>query len=182
MTGRERVLAAARDGGWDVRDLDWGMTMILTKDDDYIQVHTKRNGAVFFAVTPNGLIAGKDKAQQIIDYIEEYESRAAFELGLSFPSSGGSYALGKEYTEAIVDQLNARLAEIKPPDRRSKESDDDYASRCFRWWAWRNQEPLVDLTNVSDTEVAEYRQWAGTKKHHDDLVKELTDHFSGRKP
>lgn len=64
-----------------------------------------------------------------------------------------------------------------PPPPRPRESDSDYIARCHRWRSWLVQEPLVDLSSVSDTEVAEYRQWAGTKKAHDDLVKSLVEHF-----
>ena len=39
-----------------------------------------------------------------------------------------------------------------------------------QWEAWKRAEPLVDLSYVSDTEVAEYRRWAGTKSYHDRVV------------
>ena len=41
------------------------------------------------------------------------------------------------------------------------------------WHRWKQQEPLVDFMCVSDTEVAEYRAWAGTKGWHDRTVEEL---------
>lgn len=63
------------------------------------------------------------------------------------------------------------------PPRRPRESEADYESRGYRWKCWKTQEPLVDLSYVSDTEVAEYRQWAGTKKHHDDLVASMVRDF-----
>lgn len=64
------------------------------------------------------------------------------------------------------------------PYRRPRESEADYAARCYRWSCWKRREPLVDLSYTSDTEVAEYRQWAGTKKHHDDLVATMIGSFS----
>jgi hypothetical protein len=42
-----------------------------------------------------------------------------------------------------------------------------------RWERWRRAEPLVDLSCVSDTEVAEYRRWAGTTAHHNKVVSDL---------
>lgn len=41
------------------------------------------------------------------------------------------------------------------------------------WHRWKQQEPLVDFMCVSDTEIAEYRAWAGTKGWHDRTVEEL---------
>lgn len=65
--------------------------------------------------------------------------------------------------------------EILPdPPRRGKEKDDDYRSRCARWQKWWQQEPDVDLWSTSDTEVAEYRAWAGTTKYHAQRIKELS--------
>ena len=64
------------------------------------------------------------------------------------------------------------------PDRRPRESESDHAARCYRWSSWKRQEPRVDLSYISDTEVAEYRQWAGTKKHHENLVESMTRSFS----
>lgn len=66
---------------------------------------------------------------------------------------------------------------MTPPSRRPREADHEYVSRCSRWKSWRDREPLVDLWNVSDTEVAEYRQWAGTKGHHDGLVDRMVRDF-----
>lgn len=63
------------------------------------------------------------------------------------------------------------------PQRRPRESEADYRSRCHRWRSWKAKEPLVDLSYVSDTEVAEYRQWAGTKGHHDGLVESMVRSF-----
>jgi len=64
------------------------------------------------------------------------------------------------------------------PDRRPRESDTEYAKRCYRWSSWKRREPLVDLSYTPDTEVAEYRQWAGTRKHHHDLVATMIRSFS----
>ena len=60
------------------------------------------------------------------------------------------------------------------PPRRGKEKDDDYRARCRRWQRWSGQEPNVDLWSISDTEVAEYRAWAGTTKYHARRVEELS--------
>lgn len=48
------------------------------------------------------------------------------------------------------------------------------------WEAWKRAEPLVDLSYISDTEVAEYRRWAGTAGWHNRTVEELISFAEGR--
>lgn len=59
------------------------------------------------------------------------------------------------------------------PQRRKKESDAQYAARCHRWTVWKAQEPRPDHWYTDDTEVAEYRAWAGTTRLHERIVDEL---------
>lgn len=63
------------------------------------------------------------------------------------------------------------------PPRRKLEPEGDYISRKVRWTNWFRREPCVDLSYISDTEVAEYRAWAGTKKYHDDWVRDVCRSF-----
>lgn len=65
--------------------------------------------------------------------------------------------------------------ELTDPPSHRKESPAQYRSRCARWRAWARQEPCVDLWSVEDTEVAEYRAWAGTRAAHDRTVEQLCD-------
>lgn len=65
------------------------------------------------------------------------------------------------------------MKQTTSPDKRKNESNAEYKSRCYRWNRWLQNEPLVDLYLVSDTEVAEYRKWARTTKRHEDTVNEL---------
>ena len=58
-------------------------------------------------------------------------------------------------------------------ERRKKETDAQYAARCHRWAMWERQEPRPDHWYTSDTEVAEYRAWAGTTALHERLVDDL---------
>mgnify|MGYP006934750851 CR=1 FL=1 len=53
------------------------------------------------------------------------------------------------------------------------------ATKAQRWAIWKSQEPLVDLMGVSETEVAEYRKWAGTTGWHDRIVDELVELAGG---
>lgn len=66
------------------------------------------------------------------------------------------------------------------PERRKKESDAQYATRCHRWKMWKQQEPRPDHSYTDDTEVAEYRAWAGTTKLHDRLVDDLIKIAEGK--
>lgn len=63
---------------------------------------------------------------------------------------------------------------IDPP-KRPNESSKNYVARRTRWQAWSRQEPLVDLYYVEETEIQEYRTWAGTKAFHDKMVQELME-------
>ena len=63
---------------------------------------------------------------------------------------------------------------IDPP-KTPRETKEKYVARCSRWQAWFRQEPLVDLYYVEETEIQEYRAWAGTRKWHDQMVKELME-------
>ena len=53
------------------------------------------------------------------------------------------------------------------------------ATKAQRWEAWKAQEPLVDLSIVEETEVQEYRQWAGTRGWHDRMVEDLIELAGG---
>lgn len=68
---------------------------------------------------------------------------------------------------------------IDPP-KTPNETSKNYVARRTRWQAWARQEPLVDLCCVSETEVSEYRTWAGTKAFHDQIVKELMEMANGK--
>lgn len=48
-------------------------------------------------------------------------------------------------------------------------------TKLQRWAFWKSHEPLVDLSYVEETEVQEYRKWAGTKGWHDRIVEELME-------
>ena len=63
---------------------------------------------------------------------------------------------------------------IDPP-KTPNETKEKYASRCSRWQTWARQEPLVDLYYVEETEIQEYRAWAGSRKWHDQIVQELME-------
>lgn len=67
---------------------------------------------------------------------------------------------------------------MNPIEQRKKESIADYHARCARWHRWLAQEPTVDLWLVDDTEVAEYRAWAGTTGLHRRRVEELMEMVS----
>ena len=66
------------------------------------------------------------------------------------------------------------------PERRPKETDAKYTERRHRWRMWLAQEPCVNLWSVSETEVAEYRAWAGTTAYHNRVVAELVAIAEGR--
>lgn len=66
------------------------------------------------------------------------------------------------------------MAMIDPP-KTPNETSKNYFTRRTRWQNWLSQEPLVDLYYIEETEIQEYRTWAGTKKWHDQIVKELME-------
>lgn len=65
------------------------------------------------------------------------------------------------------------LAEVDDPPIRRGESAKAHAARATKWKLWRAQEPLLDLSCVGDTEVAEYRRWAKTAGWHQRTVDEM---------
>lgn len=71
---------------------------------------------------------------------------------------------------------------MSDPERRKKESDAQYAARCHRWRIWRQQEPRPDHWYTDDTEIAEYRAWAGTARLHNRIVDELVMLAEGQRP
>lgn len=64
---------------------------------------------------------------------------------------------------------------MSAPVRRKRESEAQYTQRCRRWEVWKAQEPRPDHWYTDDTEVAEYRAWAGTTALHERIVDGLLE-------